>query len=305
MLRPLIAGHRRGRRTGSPGFTDGVATAAIGFAALLCSAFGLSAALDTMLFAAYVRVPPNGKPPEQVAIVDVGTGQGVDEQALQARLKALGATVIVPAASRGGPACAPLVDAGLAVRYPAGASARCAHIASAASGRWPEDVSLAPDFSMESSVGIPRVAAEHVLAADATEAWPARAIEGKAVLLERGWSRPVYATPLQRVDGPLGGVVFDALMLESLLTGRTLRWSGLWTEAVWLLGLLLMWTAWSRRSRPLGAGWARIGALGLLTLLASFALLRLGAVFVPQAATLAALAGAGVWRTAEQRRRVG
>lgn len=278
-----------------------VAITALGLVALALSALGLLAPVDATLFSGFSRLPSDTPAPDRVVIVDLGTGTELQEQKVSAQLRAVGATAIVAPAVYGRARCAPVISAGLAVRYLSDDAGRCARLSNAAPGGWPEGSALSPDFSVSTSTAIPRFAAEYVLGADFAGSSLAAMVGGRIVLLDRGWSRPVYATPLQHVDGPLNATTLDALMLESLLDRKAVRWVRLPYQTLWLFMAAALWLWWLAAETSQRTIWLRSAALALLSLAASAALMRWGRIFVPQASTLAMMAGMGVWHAAGMR----
>ena len=278
-----------------------LAITALCLVTLALSALGLLAPVDATLFSGFSRLPSDTPAPDRVVIVDLGTGPELQEQKVSAQLRAVGATAIVAPAAYGRARCAPVISAGLAVRYLSGDAGRCARLSDAAPGGWPEGGALSPDFSIPTSTAIPRFAAEQVLGADFAGSSLAAMVGGRIVLLDRGWSRPVYATPLQRVDGPLNATTLDALMLESLLDRKAVRWARLPYQTLWLFVAAALWLWWLAAQTSQRNIWLRSAALALLSLAASAALMRWGRIFVPQASTLAMMAGMSVWHAAGMR----
>lgn len=278
-----------------------LAIIAICLVTLALSALGFLAPVDVTLFSGFSRLPSDTPAPDRVVIVDLGTGTELQERNVSAQLRAVGATAIVAPAAYGRPRCAPVVSAGLAVRYLSGEVGSCARLSDAAPGGWPEGSALSPDFSVPTSTTIPRFAAEHVLGADFAGSSLAAMVRGRIVLLDRGWSRPVYATPLQYVDGPLNATILDALMLESLLDRKAVRWVRFPYQMLWLFMGAVLWLWLLAGETSQRTIWLRSAALALLSLAASAALMRWGRIFVPQASTLAMMAGMGVWHAAGMR----
>ena len=262
----------------------------------LASVLGLFAVPDTSWFSSVIRWLPLQPPPHDVVIVDLPVDAPHASAALSARLRTLGARTTLVAAESSETGCAPEVIGGQALRYRHFDSAACRGLAAFGFADGRRSAVLSPDFSIATSSSIPRLDATHL----EDTAFAREIVRGKTVLLARPQHQPVYITPMYDKDGLLSAAVFEALMLESILRQRSLRWAPAPLEFAFsaiFLGMLLWW----RRRDPDASSILSPIAVGLLALLADALLLRLGSIFVPVSSTLATLTGVALLWTAQAR----
>ena len=264
----------------------------------LGAVLGVFAVFDTLWFSTAVRWPPLRSSPHHVVIVDLPMDGPQTIAALSARLRALGARATLVSAETNQAICGPEVIAGQALRYRDFASAACGRMAVAGpAGQYA--AMLSPDFSIATSSSIPRLDIAHL----EDTAFARQIVRGKTVLLVRSHRQPVYVTPMHRKDGLLSAAVFEALMVESMLRKRPLRWAYAPAEFAFSAAFLALLLWWGRR-KPNGSPILRSIAVAGFALLVNVLLLRLWGWVVPVGSTLAALAGMALLAGAQQRQRI-
>lgn len=269
------------------------------FVISLVSVLGVFAVPDTIWFSTAVRWPPLQPPPHDVVIVDLPADAPHATATLTARLHALGArTTLIAAetAEMGETGCMPEIIGGQALRYRDFTSAACGRVAADGAAGTQRSALLSPDFSMATSSSIPRMDITHL----EDTAFAREVVRGKTVLLASPQRQPVYVTPMYRKDGLLSSAVFEALMIESMLRKRSLRWASAPVEFAFsaiFLGMLLWW----RHRKPGVSPILGPIAVALLALVSSALLLRLGCIVVPIGSTLATLTGVALLWAAEAR----
>lgn len=285
-----------------PASRAGFAAVAVAIACWLISLTGMLAPLDTQYLGRLSQWASAKASPDRVLIVDIAPGQAHASAALRARLQALGAAVVVPPADGNARRCVPDIHASLALRYPPVADGRCDRLGSALPGGWPKARSLSPDFAITTSTGIPRFDAAHLLG-EAPTGPLSGLVKGRVVLLESGWTQPAYVTPLHARDGLLPAATLDALMVESILDRREIRWASPVIGLTWLLAVMGAWWLLADRRVPRLLRHRTIVLAALVPGL-SAALVATTRLFVPPSAALCALAVAGLWSYLQHRRRL-
>lgn len=247
---------------------------------------GVFEPLDGRLFDALVRLV-SGPPPAAVAVVY--RTPATPSPDLQARLRANGATAVVPLPPPQTGECAPDVSAGivrsLQLRDAAGIPCPFARAAAMAGVALPDAARIAPDFSAPTATSIPRVTDISALSPGALRA----AVDGRVVLLAPGPEARVYVTPLHASDGPFEPAALQALAVDSLLRGRAVTWAPAWTgllaAALAVLALQLALQRARYRTALVATALASVPVLG-----GAAAALHLTQLYVPVGAALVALA---------------
>ncbi|MDQ3617326.1 MAG: hypothetical protein M3374_01130 [Pseudomonadota bacterium] len=275
---------------------------------LLCllSLSGSLLPIDGWIFDGMVRAPPHSPGRSAAALVQAPAAMtGV----ATSRLLAAGATRVVPLGqdtdrrphSQGTEACRPRPVQGmvrdLPMRDTAGQPCPIALAIRGLTGRPVTAAKLSPDFSIATSTALPRVS----LGGNESAATLQAVVAGRTVLLSIGARPAAYVTPLFGTDGWLDEPMLDAMLIDSILQRRAVRWlpAGADVALAVVVALALQLAFHRRRYRAALA--VALASIPLVLLLGGL-LIRGAGVHVPMTATLLAI-GVFALRTILRRNR--
>lgn len=268
-------------------------SALLWFVLCVLSLSGSLTAIDGWIFDGLVRAAPHAPGQSAVALVQAPT---IDARLATSRLLAAGATRVIPlgqdmtrtAPGKGSGACSPRPVQGLVRDLPMRDSVGLpCPIALAILGLTGSPVTaarLAPDFSIATSTGLPRLQ----LGGNESSATLQATVAGRTVLLSTGARHAAYVTPLFGTDGWLEEPLLNAMLLDSILQRRAVRWLPGGADVALAVVVALVLQLALRRRRYRTAMVVTLASIPLVLLLGGL-LIRGAGVHVPMTATLLAI----------------
>jgi PAS domain-containing protein len=264
------------------------------------AALGLLETLDATWFSAILRWPAQRPAPREVVIVDLPAHATPAMATMSERIRSLGARMVLAAPADAAEIdCTPEIVGGQALRYRREALAKCRRLSEVARQGWPDGKALSPDFGMTTSTTIPRLDMAHLQDAE----FAGKVLRGKIVLLAHPQRQPVYVTPMHHRDGLISAAALDAMLVESAVRGRLLRWVAPLSEIMYsalFLVLFLSARRFNRKNPPL----LHAAAIAAIALFFSGLLLHMSGLFFPIGSTLAILVTLTALHAIQLRRRI-
>ena len=272
----------------------------------LLSLSGSLTPIDGWIFDGLVRAAPHAPGRSAVALVQAPAAlTGI----ATTRLLAAGATGVIPLGQdinghppgQGTGACGPRPVQGLVrdlpMRDAAGQPCPIALAIRGLTGSPVTAATLSPDFSIATSTALPRLR----LGGNESSATLQATVAGRTVLLSIGARPAAYITPLFGTDGWLDEPLLDAMLLDSVLQRRAVRWLPAGADVALAVVVALVLRFALRRRRYRTALPVALASIPLVLLLGAL-LIRGAGVHVPMTATLLAI-GVFALRTILRRNR--